>query len=372
MSKTLNPRLLSQWLPLRADAAPSDAAPKWNMIMPRGVRFREDFPPGGINFDDKYFATIIGNWKLNGGQPMAIDYSHSLDDPFAAPSEKDAAGWMTDLRSDVDGLYALCAWTEPARGKINSGERGGISPTWRPNAIHPMTGQECGPMLLHAGLVNNPFFADMPRVAASVPAAPTPTGAKPVNPKIRAALKLADDCTQDAYDAAILAMFEPKEEAPKEDPAAVEAAVSASVEAVAKPLRAQVAEMVSKVEALTAANTRLEADKRTASVDAVLEKHKRRFVAAQRDDVRAMVDTLGIEKGEKMLASWPQVVPATGVELGVTGGETDPADAHAKFTAAVDTLVKEKGLNRSDANELAIAKHPDLYAAATKRAESTK
>ncbi|MBK8157980.1 MAG: hypothetical protein IPK59_04040 [Rhodospirillaceae bacterium] len=104
--------------------------------------------------------------------PLSIDYDHLSDLPQGAGVEKPAAGWITKLESDADGLWGEVEWTSRASASIADKEYRFISPAF---AVLKDSGEIL--RLTGAGLVNKPNFV-MQALASQSGGLPTDPPAK--------------------------------------------------------------------------------------------------------------------------------------------------------------------------------------------------
>jgi len=146
--------------------------PKWNRYLLTGRMFRRDFPDG-LELTRADLEKMVANWKAAGAPRLKVDYCHfgSSSDPMPI-DQKIASGWIVDLAViDLGGgkhaLDGLTEWTDKARAYITAKEFSCVSPEWAPDAMNPRTGESQGPTFYGAGLLNDPFLTELPRVAAS-------------------------------------------------------------------------------------------------------------------------------------------------------------------------------------------------------------
>lgn len=158
------------------DKANAIGEPKWNRVAVPGKFYRPDFPGGSLDLDRAAFETMIANWKRMGGNALPVDRHHWGDsnDTRISAADKIAVGWMEDFRIAADGaLESLIAWNDDGREDITKDRRRYVSPSFAPQAIDRRTGKSQGWTLYGAGLLNDPFLTELPRMAAS---------AEPLNP----------------------------------------------------------------------------------------------------------------------------------------------------------------------------------------------
>jgi len=119
-----------------------------------------------------YSVADIGKVIAASRLPLSIDYDHLSDLPEGAGVEKPAAGWISKLEADADGLWGLVEWTSRASAAIADKEYRFISPAFAHS-------KESGEIvrLMGAGLVNKPNFV-MQALASQSGDLPTDPSAK--------------------------------------------------------------------------------------------------------------------------------------------------------------------------------------------------
>lgn len=346
----------------------------WNQIFPRGKWHRDDYPNGAITYDDAFFATLLANWKASGARPVPIDYyhrGHSVDGDGNSIDDKVAAGFMHDFEVREAGLFALCEWTERGAGYVKAGELRYISPTFQLNWTNPITGKKSGPRLLAAGLLNDPFFttlpslaasslAEMPRVAASASAVPPANQRQEKHmdkQQVCAALGMPGDTADEMVMETMKKMKATCDELATKQSATVEALTSQAK--VAESLKQANTELAAKVAVLEKA-------KAEAEVEAVLVANASRFVPAQRDSMKKLVQALGVEEGGKVLAAMPVVAPPKGeAGHGQPGAEPNTkAEAAAQLEALAQEIQHKEGRGATEAYRAAMNRNPHLAAKA--------
>ena len=398
--------------------------PKWQMLFPLGAeKHRGDFPNGKATFDAAFLGTMLENFRTAqaryrgaGSFRLQMNYCHpEADEPI---DNKVASGWIEDLRLTVDGpekdrgLYSLTRWTERAVGYIEADELCCLSPEFNFNALSTDTGKRQGPTLFGAALLNTPFLAELPRVAASAvsPAVTAVTAEPAINQehhvdkkKICALLGIAEDSTDEAVMTALAAHCA-SAKASKESAelakklsaegqccesakklkagdccdagrklAQTELRVKLENEANGKALKlAQdaAADNEAKLKKLTATVEALESVRVGAEVDALVTKlmSEGRIVAAQQADVKEYATKLGVGAAAAFYGKFARAVSVG--EKGIRGSasveaDENAADAMKKLNAFRDELVKS-GLSMSDAMLRVIEQHPDLATASQK------
>lgn len=320
-------------------------AAKWNVLFPRGTWHGANLAPvgGSIDLDSGILEEMVANWTAAGRPKLPVRVTHRhLDDDVPAkdrPALEKAVGWLTDLRVTAHGLEALTEWTPAGKAAVEGGEFAFWSPEWQPRHRDRRTGDVKGWWLSGTALTNDPFFNEMPPVAASTSSVestePTHTKEQHMTKEqleaLRASLGLAADATVEqilkasAERGAEIATL--KAEATK---------LKASTPA-AEVITAAVAPIKAQVDTLTA-----ELAKRDA---ALLERDVNDAVAkAKRGDGK-----MGRTITEKLVAHAMRVAKSDGLAAAVDFLEAIPATVPVQ-AIGVDT--KDEGaLSASAANE---------------------
>ena len=398
--------------------AKGEREPKWQLLFPLGAtKHRADFPGGQVTFDEAFLGTMLANFRAaqaayRGSGPFRLqgNYCHpESDEPI---ENKIASGWGEDLKLVTDGpekergLWSLVRWTDRAASYIEADELCCLSPEFAFNARSTDTGKPQGPTLFGFALLNTPFLAELPRVAASAvpPADPAINLEHHVDKKkICALLGIAEDSTDEACMAALgaccekakgLAALEHKcsagqccESAKKlkagdccdsaRKLAQTELKVKLESEANDKALKlaqTSVSDTAAQLAKLQATVGDLEKVRLEGEIDGLVTSlmSKGQIVAAQQDDVREYARKLGVGEATKFYGKF---APAVNVrEKGVRGSNTAEADVEAgeamkKLRAFSDELLKQ-GVPMQDAMLRAMEKHPEL-AEATRKATTT-
>jgi len=95
--------------------------------------------------------------------PVVIDYEHQTLYGSKAP----AGGWIQQVMSSDTGLKAKVQWVGSAQKEIEGGEYAFISPVIFWQVEDRDTGLMEGPEIQSCGLTNDPFFQELPPLAAS-------------------------------------------------------------------------------------------------------------------------------------------------------------------------------------------------------------
>lgn len=373
----------SQGGPVRLGAVASndDTAPKWNQYLLTGRMFRSDFPDG-IDISRSDMETMVSNWRSAGGNELPVDYHHyGSSSDVMHPDFKVASGWIQDLRiTDLpDGrsaLEGLTAWTDKARERITANELKYVSATFATNAMNPKTGDAQGPTLYGAGLLNDPFLTELPRVAASnspTHTAPTKAAQAEGNTMDKKLICAAFGLSEDADDSMIAAAVNSGAEAVKKLAAAEATALSAKAEVLtfsshADSLTTEKTTLTEQVTKLSAEVTKLTGEKFDASVVALTDKLMKagKLVAANSASVAEYAKAMGVEKAEKFFGAQPVVVKLGEVGHGNGGGEPvemSRKEAKEKFAALVD-VERAKGVKVELATRTVSKAHPEIAKAA--------
>jgi phage I-like protein len=350
-----------------AQAAEKKDTAKWCQLFPLGTFHRWDFPNGKIVVDAAFCAAIVANWEKAGKPELPVDYFHrgESDQGPTPVQEKVASGWIVSLMCQPDGLHAAIKWTDRARAHILADELRYLSPTFATDGFDRKSGKPQGPTLFGAGLLNDPYFAELPRVAASS-STPNTTAEKAqlrsgnMDPKqIRLALGLAEDASDEAVTARLteLNALELKaKETEKLELANGEAKKALVIATDALKAQAEQSKLLaSRVE-------KLEAEKKDKELDDLVAEIRlaKRVLPAKADSVKQYALALGIAAAREFFMALPAVIQ-TG-ELGTTGEveTTDKASATKKLAAAADELSKKHGLSGTEAMRRAAKENKEL------------
>lgn len=359
---------------LRAYASDKADEPKWCQLFPMGTHHNGGWPKAGVTVDKAFCDTMVANWKKIGGPELVVDYFHKTNDENAPNSERVAAGWMQQLEARADGLWALIRWTEKARDHIRADELRCLSPEFALNGLDPHSGKPQGPTLICAGLLTNPAFKEMPRVAANAvtdPAAPNPavpeqamTRAQ-IDAMLKAAgITLAATAT-DAEAAAALSKHvtdtaalkakaddEAKALKAKADAdAAAALRAKEAAEATTATLKAELETEKTERTKLDVRLAQLEKTSKDAGINALLARAKaegRITAAAAEKGVRELAEKLGLEKATEFVDSFPKGNVAAVGEVGhggAGGGAVDVKGLQAKYDAELDALLADAKKN---------------------------
>ncbi|KAA6405661.1 phage protease [Candidatus Tokpelaia sp.] len=144
MTENLATCCFMQPLPAPAEAG---TAPKWVQIFPKGPHIKAR---DGREWELDANA-VIAAFTANQG-PLAVDYEHAQDILPEIGEKAPASGWIEELQTRDDGLYARIEWTAEAARAIAAREYRYISPSFS----HLKNGYIT--KLIGAGLVNRPAF----------------------------------------------------------------------------------------------------------------------------------------------------------------------------------------------------------------------
>ncbi|GFE94153.1 phage protease [Acetobacter persici] len=126
--------------------AQQGTAPEWIRILPAGT-FKGTDGRGPFILNDA--QSVIKLSLSRDGGVIPVDYNHSL---YAAKQTDGAAGWINQLESRDDGIWARVDWTPRARQAIADNEWRFLSPAIQTNAAGDVLSIDS------VGLVNKPNF----------------------------------------------------------------------------------------------------------------------------------------------------------------------------------------------------------------------
>jgi len=355
----------------------SDA--KWNLLLPRGTYHGANLAPvgGSITIDDALLAEMVGNWQAAGSPPLPVRKTHRhLDEDVPAKDRGElekAFGFLTSLRVTADGLEALTEWNPAGKATVAAREFAFWSPEWQPKHRDRRTGELRGWWLSGTALTNDPFFNEMPPVAASADTETTDPNPqhqeKHMNEEQMKALRAALGLPADATPEQILAAQSKLTASAKSAHVTLTAAdVQSAVETALEPLKASLKAEQEKSAVLSASLLerdldRLIADKKRgdgklgrALVDEKVKPVLIKLVAAEGSTA----------EGLKSAADYLDAIPCTITmqAVGIEGSKevaVSASSAHEKLTMLANDLAA-KGTKAP--MEVAMATHPELAAAA--------
>jgi phage I-like protein len=107
---------------------------------------------------------VMGGKLSDGTYGIAVDYNHSMD-INASPNEQKAAGYLKDLKLELDGdierVFAFIEFTPKAAEGIRNKEWAWFSISEVSNFTDQKTGKDVGNTLLGGALTNRPFVNDL-------------------------------------------------------------------------------------------------------------------------------------------------------------------------------------------------------------------
>lgn len=347
-----------------------DAAGRvWCQVFPLGEWHRKDFPDGHLNLTADLLAQFIANWRAAGSPALPVDYEHEETGP--------ASGWIEDLRQSPAGeLEGAIKWTDEAAADIKADKRRYLSPTWAMQHVDRRTGEPGGPWLYGAALTNSPFYDSMPRVAATATSVaettqPTQTKERRMLPELKkrmaAALKCAEDCSDEDMVTAIEAKC-----ASQASASDVEGKLTAAVKTAAD----EAVKLTARIAALEADKAKHEKELFTRDFEAVFEaglKAGRVGLPAMKDTLRATAEAMGLPVVKTLIDSMAPVALAPVGVAGAAGGSTGDAakTAEAEITAFVEEKMKA-GATYIDAMRAANIVKRDVVERAFSSTNSTK
>lgn len=331
-----------------------DSSAKWNKIFVAGEFHRADFPGGKLVVGRDEFEQMIQNWKRAGGNALPVDRFHwgESSDTSVSADDKDAVGFIEDLRIDADGdLEGLIAWNELGREKILGDKLRYFSPTFTPKGVDQRNGSPQGFTLFGGALLNDPYLTELPRMAATnSPSKTTNEGASPKEQHmdkklICALLGIADTSTDN----------EVQEHLKK---CATAYASASKMNADLEGLRTDFSKRgdalrLAEDKAISLAKENEQLKKAQSAIELSQLQDElvkdRRINAAQRGDVAAYVEAQGVAKAREFFSKMPQQGFGEGEKghsQGGDGGTTDKVKLQAEFEAELDKLTA-KGVSVS-------------------------
>ncbi len=351
---------------------------KWNKIFVQGEQHRGDFPDGKMHVGRLQFEQMITNWKRAGGNGLPVDRFHWGDsnDTRIAADDKDAVGFLEDLRVDADGdLEALINWNDLGREKITKDRLRYISSTFHPNWIDRKTGKPQGFTLFGAGLLNDPYQTELPRMAASRnsthPADEANNPEHKVNKILLAALALIG-LTETATEADVAAKKAELESdklklsqltADNEKAIKLAATRGDGLEALKLQLTNQQTEI-----------QKMKDSARDAEINGLNELLIRegRITSAEQDDVKKVALAMGVPEAKAIFGKRAPIVKFTSKGSNAGGAEENTGDAMAKLEKIADDIEAKEKVKPSEAIRLAASRNPELFKASKAEAATAR
>lgn len=332
------------------------SGPKWNLLFPMGEWHGANLKPigGSIVIDAAMLSEMVANWRDAGCPPLPIRKTHlHLDpdvDPVDQPELQAAYGLLTDFRVTAAGLEALTDFNDAGRLEVASGRFNFWSPEWQPKHVDRRTGDVKGWWLSGTALTNDPFFNSMPRLAASVVAAPkhSPvTKEHSMTPELKKRLKMALKCAEECSDEDLVASCEK-----------MSASLSASdvtTEKLTAAVKLAVDPLELKLKASEEETAKLKASLVSRDVETLLSDAKLagKPVESMREFVTAAAQRDGIEAAKKLVAALPVVISTK--EQGLNGkdkGTENLQAAQAEYFEKLEGFAKANNLTTAAATRL--------------------
>lgn len=330
-------------------------AGKWNLLFPRGMWHGANLAPigGSIDLDSGLLDEMVANWASAGKPKLPVRKTHRhLDSDVPAKDRLElekSFGWLTDLRVTAQGLEALTEWTPAGKASVDGGEFAFWSPEWQPRHRDRRTGEVKGWWLSGTALTNDPFFNEMPPVAASADDAEEkstdPTHKEQHMTKeqleaLRASLGLAADATVEQILKASSALVSER------DALKAEATKLKASAPTAEVITAAVAPMKAQLDELVKENETLKAERLTEQTEALITTAKGEGKAAEpmREFIVAAAKR-SIDEAKRLVAALP--VAMSTQEKGISGGEVDEAKLQAaaskEYFEKLDAFAKASG-----------------------------
>lgn len=306
----------------------------------------------------KRFADNINNNVR--GIEIAIDYAHD--------NGREAAGWVKAAEARDNGLWILVEWTPVAAEKIRNKEFKYFSPEFVSEWKDPKSGKVFKDVVFGGGLTNRPFLKDLLPVNLSEVFGEQKEKDRMDLDKLRKALKLSEDATEEDILAAAAKLSEepepPKEEVKEEEVLEPDLQKLSEEHPIIK-------ELVDKV-ALLQTSTRL------SEIDSKLTKMgsggKFAIPPAVTEQLRKLWVSLPAQFDEGLTSVLDQITESGLVPLGEGGSQkkdTSTGTATQRFQAEVAKLMESAdGLTFADATVKVSHDFPQLFE--EYRAEATQ
>lgn len=139
---------------LQASGLPagSDGAPEWIHILPAGEMTTTD---GRGPYTITNAEAVIEASLQEAGGKIVVDENHSTDIAGKAGNPAPAAGWIAEMQSRADGVWAKVDWTKSGRKLVEGQSYRSISPVIIHNAANAIK------RILRVSLTNKPNLRGM-------------------------------------------------------------------------------------------------------------------------------------------------------------------------------------------------------------------
>lgn len=301
----------------------------------------------------KRFADNINN-KVRGVE-IAIDYAHKNDE--------EAAGWIKMAEARPNGLWVLVEWTAAAAEKIHNKEFRYFSAEFVPQWKDPKSGKVFQDVVFGGGLTNRPFLKDLLPVNLSEVFGEQKEKDRMDLDKLRKALKLSENATEEEILTAAAELSEatePPEEEEEEEvttpPVTDELAKLSEEHPVIKTLVDQVAilQTTTRLSEIDNKVTKMSTAGKYAIPPAVTEELKKLWVS------------LPQQFDEKFSELFSQLTKTGLVKLAEEGSSSTDDRGGKTATEVFQSTVKklmdsEEGMSYADATVKASMDNPELF-----------
>lgn len=150
-------------------ALPKEPA-EWIMLAPSGTWRGHPTAPGGFTLGRAELDEMVRNFQADPRGRVVCDYEHQTLKAAENGKPAPASGWITavEVRDGPEGpaLWGKPQWTQSADTAIRGAEYAYVSPVIVFRSKDRVSGQPSGTRLHSVALTNNPFFQEMPAIAA--------------------------------------------------------------------------------------------------------------------------------------------------------------------------------------------------------------
>jgi len=367
-----------------AQAFAADPA-KYNLLFPRGKWHGANLAPigGSIDLDSGILEEMVANWEAAGRPKLPIRKTHRhLDDNVTATERLElerAYGFLTDLRATPAGLEVRTEWNAAGKAEVESGAFAFWSPEWQPQHRDRRSGEVKGWWLSGTALTNDPFFNEMPPVAASATAETTdtnPNQEQQMNPeqlkKWALSLGLSADAT---VEQCLKASADMGAENATLKAAKASSSDAAVITAAVAPVEAKVKDLEAKLKAEQDKGIERDVKALIATAERGDGKTGRAITPVLAARAQKIAATESVKAAEEFLTALPLTaglaVAPIGVDSNKEGGTLTAAAAGDQLLKKRDEILAKGNISRSDALEQAIRLNPDLATAARPVASPT-
>lgn len=148
-----------------ANTALERKAPEWVKVCAVGTWQGHVY--GTVVITTRDLDEMVVNFRANPMSRRPCDWEHQSLWTRGNGKPAPASGWVRELERRDNELWARVEWTDKAKAQIEAGEYAFLSPVLIFHYTDHMTGRDKGTVFHSLALTNQPFFEELPPLAAS-------------------------------------------------------------------------------------------------------------------------------------------------------------------------------------------------------------